>query len=63
MSKQLALRSNGTTIELPATLPEAHQVILSLLDVVDDLRAEIVTLKAEVTALKAEVSDLKEQLN
>ncbi len=63
MSKHLAVRRDGSTVELPATLPEAHKVILSLLDIIDDLRAEIVTLKAEVTALKEEVADLKEQLN
>ena len=63
MSKHLAVRRNGTTVELPATLPEAHKVILSLLDVIDDLRTEDMILKAQVAALKEEVADLKEQLN
>ena len=63
MSKHLAVRRNGTTVELPATLPEAHKVFLSLLDVIDDLRTEDMILKAQVAALKEEVADLKEQHN
>jgi transposase len=56
MSKHLVRRPDGTLIELPATLPEAHQVILSLLDVIDGLRVE-------VASLKARVAELEERLN
>lgn len=56
MSKHLVRRPDGTLIELPATLPEAHQVILSLLDVIDGLRVE-------VAALRTRIAELEERLN
>ena len=52
-----------STLPLPATLPEAHQLIRTLAGFVEDLRLEALAMKERIAALNEQVADLKEQLS